>query len=327
MNKTTDGRIIEDRVIIDKEVLKEIVFNIKNNHNLTWRSFASKLEVVPQTISQDWIKKGNTIPLSIFKKILEMDNKNFSDYEDNIEITNPFWGQKLKEGALKFKKISIPNVKSKEFAEFYGVLLGDGCINSDYKAFSIVAHQILEYNYFNLYLSNLIESLFGSKPKIVYDRNTKAMRLFFYSKRACEFMASQGFPVGLKYNKEIKLPDFILSNKINIAYFIRGIMDTDGSLSNHPHSKIMIHLSITIPSLRNVVKYSLGNLGIEAGEFNKGLMIYGENKIDRFYNTIGFSNYKNIYKYEQFKRTGKVPKSKEVETFLMDENRKLIMAL
>ncbi len=93
-------------------------------------------------------------------------------------------------------------------------------------------------------------------------------------------------------------------------------MDTDGSLSAHPNSRIMIHLSITIKSLRKSVFEGLKILGINGGVFNKGIMIYGEDKVDRFYKIIGFSNFKNNYKYSQFKKLGRVPSSKEVEMFI-----------
>lgn len=93
-------------------------------------------------------------------------------------------------------------------------------------------------------------------------------------------------------------------------------MDTDGCLSAHPHSKIMIHLSITISSLRKSVLKGLQTLDIQGGEFNKGIMIYGEKKVKSFREIVGFSNYKNGYKYETFFKTGKVPSSSEVETFI-----------
>lgn len=47
-------------------------------------------------------------------------------------------------------------------------------------------------------------------------------------------------------------------------------------------------------------------------------MIYGKDKIAKFYNIIGFSNLKNIIKYEKFVENGRVPSSKEIEAFIRD---------
>jgi hypothetical protein len=94
-------------------------------------------------------------------------------------------------------------------------------------------------------------------------------------------------------------------------------MDTDGSLSSHPSSKIMIYISITSDSLRKSVVAGLKDLGLNGGEFNKGIMIYGKNKIDTFYKIFGFSNLKNLLKYDYFLKNSIVPSSKEVETFIM----------
>jgi hypothetical protein len=135
------------------------------------------------------------------------------------------------------------------------------------------------------------------------------------------YLAELGFQIGFK--KNLRIPDFIKNNKINLAKCIRGIMDTDGSLSNHPHSKIMIHLSITSKTLREDVSKGLNKLGINHGKFNKGIMLYSKNAI-KFHDVIGFSNLKNIIKYDKFLETGKVPKSKEVEIFIREQNNKLI---
>jgi hypothetical protein len=55
---------------------------------------------------------------------------------------------------------------------------------------------------------------------------------------------------------------------------------------------------------------------MKVGFFNKGIMIYGANKIREFREKIGFSNLKNNLKYDFFVKNGRVPASKEVEMFI-----------
>ena len=72
MNKTGDGRLIDKRVVIEKKLLENILLNIKKLNNLTWKQLGSKIGVCEHTVCHDWLKKGNTVPLSLFKKVLKM---------------------------------------------------------------------------------------------------------------------------------------------------------------------------------------------------------------------------------------------------------------
>ncbi|MBI3622875.1 hypothetical protein HY212_02230 [Candidatus Pacearchaeota archaeon] len=316
MIKTSDGRIIDKRVVIDRTILKKLILEIKEKKKLSWKEFAYSLGVVEHTLKHDWINKGNTIPQSIFKILLKMANKNTKSFEDIIKIREPFWGQKLNKNV---KIVRLPNIKTKEFAEFYGIMLGDGCITSNLKGFIITGDKIFENNYYHKYLSSLIYDLFGYKPKIIESKNERVIRAIFYSKKACKFIEEKGFPKGLKSSGKLEIPKFIAKDKLLLSYCLRGIMDTDGSLAPHPHSKVMIHLSIPNKNLRSSVLQGLRRLDIEPGEFSKGIMLYGSTKIADFKRKIGFSNYKNILKYNKFIETGKVPNFQETEMFLRDK--------
>ncbi len=313
MKRTVDGRFIEKRVIIDKNDLKEIMNSIKKKNNFTWDEIANKIGVNPQTVKHDWLVENRTLPLSFFKKLLILSKTN-KDYK--FEVIDPFWGQKISHGKQKLKNIRFPNKSETSFAEFYGILLGDGCINSDLKSLSITGDKYLDYYYYNNYLPRLIRRTFKISPKIYQNKDEKVIRCVVYSKSVDKYMIDAGFPVGIKYGKDCSIPIYISNNEKNLAACIRGLMDTDGSLSAHPNVKVMIHLSITIESLRKSVFDGLKKLGISGGMFDKGIMIYGTEKIDKFHKVIGFSNFKNNYKYAQFKRTGRVPSSKEVEMFI-----------
>jgi hypothetical protein len=181
------------------------------------------------------------------------------------------------------------------------------------KGLSITADKILEDNYFKEYLNRLIFSLFGIYPRFYFARKTRAMRCVLYSKNAVEYLSGLGFPIGVK--KNLYIPKFIIENKKSLIKCLRGIMDTDGSLSAHPHSKIMIHLSITSKTMKEDVANALTSLQIKPGIFSKGIMLYSKNAI-KFCEIIGFSNLKNNIKYQFFLKEGRVPKSLEVENLI-----------
>lgn len=323
MKRTTDGRIVEKRVIIDKIILKEIILRAKQNLSISWSKFADKLGVRPITLCHDWLMDGRTIPLPVFKKLIKFSG--LIGYAKNIQIVEPFWGQRLMGGKLKNKKVKLPNFCDKGFAEFYGILLGDGCIFSNLKGLSITGNKITDNPYYYKHLNKLIFSLFGIYPSFYELKENRTIHCVIHSKSIAEYMAKMGFPIGVKHESYPRIPRLFFKDKRLLGLCIRGLMDTDGSLSAHPHSKIMIHLSITIHSLKNSVWRGLNKLRIPSGKFNKGIMIYGKEKLNLFKKAIGFSNYKNIYKYKTFINTGRVPSSKETETFIRSKIKKSIV--
>lgn len=314
MIKTRDGRFIDKRVLIDKKLLKTLILGIKSEKKLSWKKFANILGISEQTLRIDWMNNKSTIPYSVLKKILLL-NKNSIKFKDikDIKILEPFWGQKISNGKDKTKKISIPNKHSESFAEFYGILLGDGCLFSDLKGLSITSDKLLDYDYSTIYLKTLIYNLFNLYPKYYFSKNVRKVRCVLYSKNVVNYLSSLGFPIGIKNN--LIIPSFIYDNKKTLIKCLRGIMDTDGCLAGHPHSRIMIHLSITSKNLREQVHKALINLKIKPCLFNKGIMIYGVNAI-KFCDIVGFSNLKNNIKYKFFLKQGRVPRSNEVESFI-----------
>jgi DNA-binding Xre family transcriptional regulator len=318
MKRTSDGRAIDKRVLIDKQVLREILVSLKLEQKISWKKLAKQLGFSEQSVSHDWLVEGSTIPLQVLKKLLRMDKrKKYKNLLENAIIIPPFLGQKFSHGKEKAKKIKIPKRDGFELSEFYGIMLGDGCLFSNLKGLSITGDKILEEDYFKIYLNELIYNLFGLYPKFYISNKKRVIRCVLYSKNVVRYFSELGFPIGFK--RKLKIPPFIKNNKDCLKYCLRGLMDTDGSLSAHPHSKIMIHLSITSEKLRKDVSLALQDLQIKPSIFNKGIMIYSKNAI-KFCEIIGFSNLKNNLKYKMFKKTGRVPKSNEIEMFIRGTN-------
>ena len=310
MKRTPDGRYIEKRVKIDKTYFKKLIKEIKIKNKYSWEELAKKVGIGEHTLRIDWLKENTTIPISKFRKIISLnENLSFEEVQKKITFLDPHWGQRIKPKGFG-KKITIPKINTKEFAEFYGIMLGDGCIYSNLSGFCITGNKILERRYYEVYIANLIKTLFGRVPGITKSKKENAIRCYLYSKKACLFLLEKGFEKGVK--KYIKIPSFF-NNKPLISTCLRGLFDTDGSVSSHPNSKIMIHLSVTRQELKESVKKSLKFLDIGFSESKHSIYLYGTKKIDLFFEIIGSSNMKHNYKYKVFKKTGKVPSSKEIE--------------
>jgi len=316
MNKTKDGRYLETRIRIPKNLLSKLIWGIKKDKKYTWRQLAEELGVAEQTVRVDWFCKNRTLPLSKFRMLVSMSKKfSYNNFKDKKEFLDPFWGQRITTTRNFKQGIKFPKIDSKEFAEFYGIMLGDGCIYANMNCFCITGNKILENEYYNIYLKNLIKHLFGVFPAFTIAKEAKVIRCYLYSKKVTQFLTNLGFPAGKKQNTCI--PKF-LNNKLLLAHCIRGFFDTDGSLSNHPGAKIMIHLSIPQDKLRLSILESLKLFDIKISKSSNALFIYGKENVAKFMDLIGTSNRKNQYKYKQFNKTGKVPTSKETESFLIN---------
>lgn len=315
--KTSDGRFIEKRVKIKQKTIKIILNEVKNSNDLTWRELAKLLGICEHSITIGWLIEGNSIPLSIFKKIIKLHpSLSYKDIINRVKFQEPFWGQKLGEKSRLEKKVVLPNTKTNEFAEFFGIMLGDGCIYSNLNGFCISSDSPLDREYITNYVPRLIKRLFNLKPKIYESKDSRVINCVVYSRKLCRFLVSVGFPKGKKSRGKLQIPKRFFENERLCAFCIRGLNDTDGCVARHPHTKIMINISITYKSLNKSVINAFEAIDFPVGGYNKGINIYGTNKIKRYFELIGSSNPKHLFKYKKFLRDGKVPSSKEMEDYL-----------
>ena len=317
MIRTLNGRFVEDRVKINKKLLRNILLEIKEFNNITWQNLANKLDLCVHSIRHDWIKKGNTIPLSVFKNLIRIHpNLSFNDLKSKIRILKPFWGQKIGKKSDIENRIILPDVESKDFAEFYGIMLGDGCVYADLSGFCISSDSLVDYHYNKEYVSKLIFKLFGIRPKIYYSKNDRSMKCVVYCKKITKFIVNLGFPKGKKIYGNPKILNAFFKNKLLLASCVRGISDTDGSICRHPHTGIMLNVSIISKSLLSSSIKAFKKLDIPIGYYSKGLNMYGKNKLDKYFKKIGSSNIKHIIKYKSFINEGIVLSKLDVENLL-----------
>lgn len=317
MNKTKDGRFIEKRVKINLILLNKLIKEIKQEHNFCWRSLAKKLLISRDAIRVGWLIKGNTIPYSVFLKLINLHPKlTFDQIKSQINILKPYWGQSLGIKSPTEKTIKLPNLYSEEFAEFYGAMLGDGCIYSNLSGLCISGHSILDKSYLEDHICNLILRLFNIKPKFYYSKKQKGMYCVIYNKKLSLFFKKIGFPVGEKVNQKLVIPKLFFKNKILLKRCVRGLMDTDGSVYPQRNSKIIIDLSIKNKYLLSSCLKAFKFIKLDINSTKDRIYLCGEEKSKEFFRLIGSSNIKNILKYNFFIKNKSVPKTVELENYL-----------
>lgn len=132
-------------------------------------------------------------------------------------------------------KIIIPKELSNDLAYICGVLAGDGSIN-----FRTEKHEYLvkcvgnpkdEKEFYNNVIGPKFYELFGISLNLkLHDSNT-TFGFVIYSKELVNYLTSViGLPLGRKYGT-LKVPSLFYNNQDLLINFIRGLFDTDGSVS------------------------------------------------------------------------------------------------
>ena len=124
----------------------------------------------------------------------------------------------------------LPNDFSTSIAEFIGIMMGDGFIGKYDSVYviQITGHKINDLEYYKTYLLPLINNIYDVNAHLYIRHN--CIRVTVYSKSIfLKIRRSFNFPVGKK--GDITIPSVLLQTLQNKISVIRGLFDTDGSIS------------------------------------------------------------------------------------------------
>ena len=269
-----------------------------------------------------------TIPEETFRKLLNYSiDKNaytWKEVADNwgqIKGGKIFSNKKELKRRLKyartFRKIKKVEIKFTEFfCEFYGAMLGDGCITNFkdsrgfYKNIIIISgNKKLDTQYL-FYLKKEIENEYGLKSSIYSYEKENVSILKLQNKSLIRELEKVGFPKGKKYDR-IKVPQKIKNLSWNYKKkIIRGLFDTDGSI----YAKKREDYKYPVINIRSKNIKFLGQLHRLLKEQNypsylsKGdISVRGIKNINKWFKDIGSSNQRNLLKYDYFLKNKRLP--------------------
>ena len=188
------------------------------------------------------------------------------------------------------KSIIIPS-KSMELAELIGILLGDGYI-SKYQI-SITLNSIADKKYVPSVIM-LIDNLFPSVGiKQIKRKNENAIDIKFNSKIIADYFYS----IGIVANNK-KIPEWFLNNKNYRYSCLRGLIDTEGSISFKLYNgkrKNSIYKQLNFRNKNQEILTFARNVMIELGlrpTDSRGYSIYlsNNNDINIYRMLVGFRN-------------------------------------
>ncbi|MCX6760375.1 MAG: hypothetical protein NTW46_03480 [Candidatus Nealsonbacteria bacterium] len=293
---------------------------------------AKELKVCSRTIN-DWRRAKYTISESSFKIILKLARQKVHIPE--YKILPDFWSTKKaakKGGKETFKRygllgtiesrrkggfisqknrllfperyancnlrkhISKPQ-NSAYLAEFIGILLGDGHLDSF--QVSITLHKKNDHIYISR-VCNMVKKLFSITPAVYYARSGKRKNVAIIvvsSVLFIDFLLAKGLKRGHKVKQQVDVPGWIKKNEVFSKHCLRGLIDTDGCVYSHKHKvyghdylNVGINFSNkSIPILKFVYK-TLIKLNFSPKIFGKGVNLYRKKEVLRYAKEIGFSN-------------------------------------
>lgn len=295
------------RIRLKKGKQKELILNAKGK--MFWPEFAKRLGLNSEYLRNEMKNEVISLQEQIYMKMCNITNANYDKYI--IGRYNDNWGQ-IKGGKIslgKTKKISIPK-DTKELAEFYGIMLGDGNITKvhSYKIgtyqLRIVGDKRYDKEYITYFVKNLVEKLFDIKSYITIYPNENTITLTFHSKALVDFMASKGFNAGDKIKNKLTIPNWISTNPELLKPCIRGLLDTDGSIYKLTNQNVyqICFVSHNILLLNDVRKFII-NLNIIPSKIvnNRKFYITKKSELRKFLKDIGFNNPRHLNKIKMWK--------------------------
>jgi intein/homing endonuclease len=295
------------RIKFEKGKQKEIISSFKKFNNLTWKNFSNYLEVSFPAL-KEWYLEKCLLPLEIYE-ILDPDHE-FEKFI--VELKDEKWGQSIGGSISKgrIKAIKKPPL-SKELSELIGVIFGDGNINVYVKGKNIATYSIRicghidhDFEFLTSFVSPLIKELFDITSRVYISKTANAFYIIVNSKEIVYFLNKIGLKSGNKIKNQSGVPYWIKKNDEFSKAFIRGLIDTDGSIfrmSKRDSNLLRISFKNHNLNLLKQVRDIFIKLGYHPSKIITGNTIFISRKsdIENFINEIGFHNPKHIKRLKQ----------------------------
>lgn len=195
------------------------------------------------------------------------------------------WQQKNK---VHYTELSHSNV----LAEFYGTMLGDGCMEKFPRTDKItVSFNRKEQDHLQ-HIFKIINLLFNKQPKIRIRKTSQCDDLYFYQKNISERL---GFPYGNKLRNSLQIPEWIKNNKSFLKHCLKGLFETDGNwFIDKKYNTNVIKFTNHSLSLLNDISKVLLELGYHPQLRKYDVRLARRQEVYKFVNWIKFRKYSGI---------------------------------
>lgn len=224
-------------------------------------------------------------------------------YESRVKGGVMSWYKRRKDPELLSKYTNTFNKPdhSPNFAEFVGIMLGDGGLTSSQLSVYLSSETDQEFAY---YVCELIKTLFNLTPSIYKSKRAKFWTVSLSSMNLVKYLTAQGLCAGNKVQLQVGVPVWIYSDLSYIKSCIRGLIDTDGCFSIHKYKvngkeyfyPKIIFVNRSEPLLEFVYQ-GLIKIGLHPKRpYKYQVWIHNQNEVYKYLQEVGVSNYKPVVK-------------------------------
>ena len=313
---------MEQRIKLPTGKQREFIDLVKSNLNVSSLRGILQFGIdVPYSTLKKYYNEKLSLPQDLFENLCRLSKINFKDIR--FEYISDNWGQIVggKKGIMvlhkkypekikiwgrlamlnspvigdsNLKKVKIPELNEK-LAEFIGSYLGDGTI-TPYQI-RISGDYRFDIPYYN-YLSSIVFELFGIQPSIQKSKINNSATLLISSKTLCSFLNKKfNINYGGKIRNQTKIPQEIMDNEKLAIACLRGLMDTDGSVSRRGN-QFCIQFTNHNKTLLNQVIQLGKKLEIFTFSDKTGTGTNRWENVKKYFNIVGSSNLKHIIRFD-----------------------------
>jgi|APSaa5957512622_1039677.scaffolds.fasta_scaffold33538_1 hypothetical protein len=274
----------------------------------TLKKYCGEYLLMPRSTFQILCNTGDIGETSFNYKIKDGDWGQIKGGKRGIEVLMqkykeeiPSWRKKaIQNSSLRrTKKIKTPPM-SEALAEFIGIHLGDGSMTKHF--IRISGDYRYDIPYFE-YISNLVKKLFGIEVQILKDpRPINTGLVLIRSKEICSLLNKRyNIPFGNKILNGAKIPSEIMEDKELSLACLRGLIDTDGTVSRRGTKgkqfcvEFRAHNKILLSQVNEITKKN--NLFTHFYETCAGTNSW--NNILAYFKFVGSSNLRHIVRFNE----------------------------
>ncbi len=324
------------RIIFPKGKQKLFLIRTQKILNISWLELAKLLNVSNRTLS-DWKREKFSMTLNAARFILKKAKIKIPSY---AKIKDPFWyvdkgarlgglalykkygkvggdekyrkdkwyewwekkGRFIDNEIIKRKPIKKPR-KTIEFAEFIGIMLGDGGMTQGQITITLNRKDDRDYI---LYVIALIKKLFDAEV-YVWDRKKYSVNNIVISRtELVDYCKSMGLKVGNKIKQKADIPNWIKRDTELMKACVRGLIDTDGSIFKHCYKiknkeycyKKLDFTSRSLPLLLSVHNFLKKSGFTPRITYDKNsIRLDNQKEVGRYFLLIGTKNLKHLKRY------------------------------
>jgi intein/homing endonuclease len=198
----------------------------------------------------------------------------------------------------KFVRLPAP---SRNLAEFFGIMMGDGSITPQQIIITLHAKDDLEYAHF---VSDIITKLFKSPPSLRFRNNSNVVILRLSRIALVKYLEQWGLKKGNKIKQNMDVPEWIKANESYRVSCLRGLVDTDGCIFEHSYKvrgKLYRYTKFCFTSyslpLRHSVFEMLRQLGFNPRmSQNRDVRLDSQADVKRYFQLVKSHNPKHLKK-------------------------------